>query len=95
VQWTGAEPVGTLTGWEQQDSAPDFCARRLATDAPKPADRLPAHEHVLGHREVGEQRGLLVDHRDAGGLGLSRGFEIDSAALHPEFARSRAGRDRP
>ena len=38
---------------------------RRPVDAAAAAVRLTAHEDVLGHRQVGEERGLLVDHRDA------------------------------
>ena len=37
---------------------------RAAVDAAAPAERLAAHEDVLGDAQVGEQRRLLVDHRD-------------------------------
>ena len=34
------------------------------------AGRLPAEEDILGDRAVREQRELLVDDADSGGLGL-------------------------
>src|SRR5665647_1078017 len=39
---------------------------------------------VLRHRQVGEERGLLVDDRDAGSLRLGGGLEVDDVpvALH-------------
>ena len=52
------------------------------------AERLAAHEDVLGDREVGEERRLLVDHRDAGGLGLGGG-------ARSRRARRRAGTSPP
>ena len=39
------------------------------------AQRLAAHEDVLGDRQVGEQGGLLVDDRDAGVLGVGRAVQ--------------------
>ena len=55
------------------------------------AQRLAAHEDVLGDREVGEERRLLVDHRDPGGLRLGRRTEVDVLAVEPEGRRRRAG----
>ena len=49
-----------------------------------PADGHPAHEDVLGDREVGEERRLLVDDRDAGVLGLGRRAEVDGLAAEQE-----------
>ena len=57
-----------------------------AVDAAAGAQWLAAHEDVLGDREVREERRLLVDHRDAGGLGLRGRAEVDVVALEPEGA---------
>ena len=42
--------------------------------------RLAAHRDVLGHGEVGEQRRLLVDDRDAGGLARRPGWPARPSA---------------
>ena len=57
-----------------------------AVDAVCPAERLAAHEDVLGDREVREQRGLLVDHGDAGVLGLGGAVEVDLLVTEQELA---------
>jgi hypothetical protein len=44
------------------------------------AERLAADEHVLRHRQVGEQRRLLVDHRDARRPGGGRAVQGDLLA---------------
>ena len=59
---------------------------RRSVDAATATVRLAAHEDVLGHRQVGEQRGLLVDHRDARGLGGGGGGEVDVLAAEAEDA---------
>ena len=53
---------------------------RPPVDAPPTAERLAADEDVLGDGEVGEQRRLLVDDRDAGGLGRRPGRENSTGA---------------
>ena len=58
------------------------------------AERLPAHRDVLRDRQVREQRRLLVDHRDAGGLGVGRVGEVDVDAVHRERAACRGGAPR-
>ena len=60
-------------------------------DAAAAAERLAAHEDVLGDREVGEERRLLVDDRDAGGLGLGGRAEVDGLAAEQEVAARRGG----
>ncbi len=59
---------------------------RRPVDPAGAAERLAAHEDVLGDRQVGEQRRLLVDHRDAGRLGLGGRAEVDVVTLEPERA---------
>ena len=46
-------------------------------DAPPGQQRLAPHEDVLGHAQVGEERGLLVDDRDPGVLGTGRAVQAD------------------
>jgi hypothetical protein len=63
---------------------------RPPVDLVQPGQRLVAHRDVLGHRQIGEQRRLLVDHRDAGRLGVGRSVELDVRAAHPQRAGVRA-----
>ena len=62
-------------------------AHELAVDAAERAGRLAAHEDVLGDRQVGEERRLLVDDGDAGGLRLRRAGEVDGLAVEQQIAR--------
>ncbi len=50
---------------------------------------LAADEHVLRHRQVGEQRRLLVDHRDAGRPGGRGPGQGDLASAHRQRAAVR------
>jgi hypothetical protein len=59
---------------------------RSPVDPAAAADRLTPHEDVLGDREVREERGLLVDHRDASGLRLRRRTEVDGLAAETHLA---------
>jgi hypothetical protein len=59
---------------------------RAAVDAPAGPEQLTAHEDVLGDREVGEERRLLVDHRDAGGLRLRGAREVGGLAVEQHLA---------
>jgi hypothetical protein len=59
---------------------------RLAVDAAAAGERLAAHEDVLRDREVGEERGLLVDHRDAGRAGGGRAVERHRLAVEQHAA---------
>ena len=71
-------------------------AHRGRVDAAQAAQRLPAHEDVLGDRQVGEQRRLLVDHRDPGRPGVGRAAEGAAAAPSSSHACPRpAGARRP
>ena len=53
------------------------------------AQRLAAEEDVLGHREVGRERKLLVDHRDAVRDGVRRPREACGLAFNQNLARVR------
>ena len=61
-------------------------AHRRAVDAAEAVRGLAAHEDVFGDREVGEERRLLVDDRDARGLRLGRRCEVDVFAAELEGA---------
>ena len=69
---------------EPGEDLPGLAAHRGLVEAAVGLDRLAAHEDVLGDRQVGEERRLLVDHRDAGVLGLGRGPEVDVLATEEE-----------
>ena len=62
------------------------CSAR-AVDAPQRAERVAAHHHVLRHREVGEERRLLIDHGDAGVARVGRAVEVDRRAVDQHVAR--------
>ncbi len=62
-------------------------AHRGPVDEPEAATRLPADEDVLGDREVREERRLLVDDRDAGGLTVGRAPEGDLVPVDDEASR--------
>ena len=62
-------------------------AHRPAVDPAEAADGLAAHEDVLGDRQVGEERGLLVDDGDARLLRLGGRREVDVLAVEAELAR--------
>ena len=47
---------------------------------------LSAHVDVLSNRQVGKQRGLLVDHRDSGGLRFRGGLEAHRLPVDQEFS---------
>ncbi len=55
-------------------------------DPPAAAEGHPAHEDVLGDRQVGEERRLLVDDGDARVLRLGRGAEVDLLAAEQELS---------
>ncbi len=59
---------------------------RRPVDAAAAAEELAPHEDVLHDREVGEERRLLVDHRDACVLGVGRRAEVDAVATEQEVA---------
>ena len=61
-------------------------ASRLRSMRPSERGRLAAHEDVLGDRQVGEERRLLVDDGDAGGLRLGGRGEVDGLAVEQELA---------
>ena len=58
----------------------------LAVDAAEAAAGLAAHEDVLGDRQVGEERRLLVDDGDAGVAGVGRAVEDDRLAVEQHLA---------
>ena len=63
-------------------------------DPPQRAERVVAHDDVLRDAEVGEQRRLLVDHRDAGVARVVRGVEVDRLAVDEHRRPRRGGRRR-
>ena len=73
----GAGRCATPSRCEEAPASAYIAARSIRRPPPQ---RLAAHEDVLGDREVGEERRLLVDHRDAGGLGLGGRAEVDVLA---------------
>ena len=56
----------------------------LRIDPAESPDWLSPHEDVLGHRQVGEQGGFLVDDRDTRRLGLRGRPEVDRLAFQFE-----------
>ena len=58
---------------------------RVVDEAKAPPGLTP-HVDVLGDRQVGEQRGFLVDHRDSGGLRFRGGLEAHRMALDQELS---------
>ncbi len=61
-------------------------AHPRAVEGAEPRVRLAADEHVLRDRQVGEQRGLLVDDGDAGSLSVAGAVEVDALAVEQELA---------
>nr|GFD54620.1 hypothetical protein [Tanacetum cinerariifolium] len=45
-----------------------------------------AHEDVFCHRQIGDQRQLLVDDDDPGGLGFADGLGFERLAVPDDFA---------
>ena len=78
---------GSRSTPSRSKSALRLGVHRGPVDPAPAAQRLTAHEDVLGDREVGEEGRLLVDHRDARGLGLGGRAEVD--VLAPEAQRAR------
>ena len=64
-------------------AAASSCIARRSIRRPVPQG-LAADEHVLRHGQVGEQRRLLVDHRDAGRLRGGRAVQRDLLAVDLE-----------
>ena len=58
---------------------------RVVDEAEAPPGLTP-HVDVLGDRQVGEQGGFLVDHRDSGGLRFRGGLEAHRLALDQELS---------
>jgi hypothetical protein len=57
-----------------------------AVDPARALERVPAHDDVLRHREVGEERRLLIDDGDAGRAGVGRGAEVHDLAVDEHLA---------
>ncbi len=60
--------------------------RGLVVDPAEGTARLAAHVDVLGDRQVGEERGLLVDHGDAGVAGVAGAVEGHGRAVEQHLA---------
>ena len=60
--------------------------QRAAVDAAQRAERVAAHHHVLRDGQVGEERRLLVDHRDARVAGVGGAVEGDRLAVDQHVA---------
>ena len=61
-------------------------ASRARSIRPSAPQRLAAHEDVLGDREVGEERRLLVDDGDAGVARVGGAVEVDRLAVDQHVA---------
>ena len=90
ICWSAIERPSVIALGVERDAEPRedlrrLLAHRLAVDAADAVGRLAAHEDVLGHRQIGEERRLLVDHGDAGGLGLRGAVEVDGFAVEQEL----------
>jgi hypothetical protein len=59
-------------------------------DPAERAPRLAAHEDVLGDRQVGEERGLLVDHGDARVAGVGGTVEDGGLAVQEHLTGVRS-----
>ena len=90
ICWSAIErPSVIRSGSSATPSRVKICvaSSRIARRSMRPTRlvRLAAHEDVLGHRQVGEQRRLLVDDGDAGGLGLRGAVEVHGFAVEQEL----------
>ena len=99
ICWSAIErPSVIRSGSSATPSRVKICvaSSRIARRSMRPNAivRLASHEDVLGHREVGEQRRLLVDDGDAGGLGLRGAGEVHRLTVEEELAPSRDGTGR-
>ena len=70
---------------EGQRRAPRFAAHRVPADEAA-AHRLAAEHQVLGHRQLGHQRQLLGDERDAVLLGVAQARKCDGLAVEQDLA---------
>ena len=77
---------GSMCDAEPGEERLGLGVHRRPVDAATGAERLAAHEDVLGDRQVGEERRLLVDDRDARGLGLRGRAEVDRLAVEQQLA---------
>ena len=64
--------------------------RGLVVDPAEGAPRLAAHEDVLGDGQVGEERGLLVDHGDSRVAGVGGAVEDDGLAVEEHLTGVRS-----
>ena len=78
--------LGVEADAEAVEQALDLAVHGAAVDALEPLQRVEAHDDVLRDAEVGEQRGLLVDDRDAGVARRVRGVEVDRLAVDEHLA---------
>lgn len=60
------------------------CDQLVVVDTAEATQWLAPHEDVLRHREVGEERGLLEDHGDAGIAHLGRVGEADGLPVEQD-----------
>lgn len=68
--------------------------RGLVVDTAEGSAGLAAHEDVLGDRQIGEERGLLVDHGDARVPGVGRTVEDGGLAVQQHLAGCPVGAPR-
>ncbi len=80
----GGRAAGVDAHPEPGEEALGLGDHRGPVDAATAGQRLAAHEDVLGDRQVGEERRLLVDDRDAGLLGVGGRGEVDGLAAQLE-----------
>ena len=84
------EPADGLLGIELDAEAVHQLLHRAvqlaAVDAAHRPERVAAHHHVLRHRQVGEERRLLVDHRDARVAGIRGAVERDRLTVDQHVA---------
>ena len=71
---------------EPVEQALHLAVHRAAIDAVERPARVVAHDDVLRDAEIGEQRRLLVDDRDARVAGVVRGVEVDALAAGEHLA---------
>ena len=87
------QPVGVEPDAELLEDGGRLAAHPPAVDAAEPLERLHADEDVLGDGQVGEERRLLEDDRDPGGLRLLG--VVEDRLLAVEQSRPASGRWTP
>ena len=90
------DPVEVEPDAEPLEDRLGLRVHRREVDAPPGAKRLAADEDVLDDREVGEERRLLVDHRDPGVASVGRAAQRDLDPVDeqlPAVRRVHAGED--